>query len=506
MERVQRAKWGSRTGFLLAAIGSAVGLGNIWRFPYIAYKNGGGAFLIPYIVALILVGVPLLIAEQGLGHYFNASAPLSFYRIRRSLEWIGWWPVLLIMFGIMLYYTVVMGWCINYLFYSIDLSWGNNVESFFLNDFLGISSNPFELGSIRWDILGSTFCVWAILAFVGIKGVNKGLERINKICVPLLLVLMLTMMVWILFLPGSTQGMISLLTPDTSRLTDLTVWTDAFSQVFFSLSLAFGIMIAYASYLGKNPQIVENSWITAIADSGFAIFAGLVVFGTLGVMASTQGVNMSDVVKGGPGLAFIIYPQAISLLPFGSSFFGILFFSALLFAGITSAVSIVEAFVSAVTDNFKLSRNSVVLVLCGLGFLGSTIFTMSSGLYWLDIVDHFLNNFGLLAIGLLEAIAIAWFLGTKRICNHVNMGGTFHIGRYWSICLRFIIPIVLIAMLVLAVIKDVSTPYEGYSWTALIGIGIVWFGLIVIAAIAMSVIAQKRRHDHHIRVSNVHSE
>ena len=318
MGRKVRSTWSSRTGFLLAAMGSAIGLGNIWRFPYIAYKNGGGAFLIPYAVALFFVGVPLLIAEQGIGSYFKASAPLAFSRIGKRWEWVGWLPVILVMFGIMLYYTVVLGWCMNYLTYSFGLTWGSNTESFFHAGFLNLTSGPFDIGGICVSVLIGTLAVWAIIWFISIRGVNRGLELTNKICMPLLAVMMVVMLVWVAFIEGSGEGMIALLTPDISKLGEPSVWADAFSQVFFSLSVAIGIMFAYSSYLKSDSPIVNNSWITAIADSGFAIFAGLVVFATLGTMAHKSGVPIESVVKGGPGLAFVVYPQAISMLPFGS--------------------------------------------------------------------------------------------------------------------------------------------------------------------------------------------
>ncbi len=157
-----RGHWHTRTGFLLAAIGSAVGLGNIWRFPYICYKNGGGAFLIPYFIALVMVGIPIMILEQGLGHRFQASAPLACRMANKRWEMLGWWPIVFVMFGIMLYYCVVISWCVNYLVLSFDLGWGADTSDFFHKSFLGLTSGPFEIGDTRTQIAYASLGVWAI--------------------------------------------------------------------------------------------------------------------------------------------------------------------------------------------------------------------------------------------------------------------------------------------------------------------------------------------------------
>ncbi|MBT3182187.1 MAG: sodium-dependent transporter [Deltaproteobacteria bacterium] len=489
MSEKVRSTWNTRAGFLLAAIGSAIGLGNIWRFPYIAYKNGGGAFLIPYAVAVLVVGIPLLILEQGIGNLYRASQPMAFAKIRKKFEVFGWWPVVMVMFGIMLFYTVVLGWCINYLVFSIDLSWGADTEAFFHNSFLGITSGPFDFGGLHYGVLLGTFLVWVLVWFISTRGVRRGLELANKIAIPLLVVLMVIMMVWNLFLDGSGAGIATFLRPDASRLTDPAVWTDAFSQVFFSLSVALGIMYAYASYLGPRAAIVNNSWITAAANSSFSIFAGMVVFATLGTMAHATGVPITEVVKGGPGLAFVIYPKAISLLPFGSRIFAVLFFLSLLLAGITSAISILESFVCSAIDKFKASRMKVVTLTCVVGFFGSMIFTTGAGLYWLDIVDYFIMNFGLLTVGLIEAVIIAWIFGVEKLGKSVNAGSSWKVGRVWRYLLKYATPMVLVVLLVIAVVDNFKKPYGGYSWTALTIIGVGW----IVMTILLSIFISKRR-------------
>ncbi|MDD5070160.1 MAG: sodium-dependent transporter, partial [Candidatus Omnitrophica bacterium] len=231
-----RPQWKTHIGFLLAAVGSAIGLGNIWRFPYLCYKNGGGAFLIPYFVALLIVGIPLMILEIGLGHKMKGSSPASFSAVSPKCEWLGWWQVIFVMFGIVLYYSVVIAWCLNYFSFSTDLAWGPSPKSFFFEKFLMVSDSPFEIGQLRTPIFVSLLVVWFFNWIIVFKGVQKGLERANKLFMPLLFVLMAIIVVWSVRLPGAKDGLLVYLSPDFSRLKDPTVWIDAFGQIFFTLS------------------------------------------------------------------------------------------------------------------------------------------------------------------------------------------------------------------------------------------------------------------------------
>jgi len=209
-----RPQWRSRTGFLLAAIGSAVGLGNIWRFSYLCYKNGGGAFLIPYGIALLIVGIPLMILELGIGHRMRGSAPMSFAKVNRSWEWLGWWSVIIVMFGIMLYYSVIISWCVNYVFFSFNLSWGADPNAFFFDQYLQKSSGPFNVGDLRFPIVCALLGVWFFSWFIVYFGVQNGVERANKIFMPLLLVLILILVAWSVNLQGAFEGIKVYLKPD----------------------------------------------------------------------------------------------------------------------------------------------------------------------------------------------------------------------------------------------------------------------------------------------------
>lgn len=482
-----RPQWRSRAGFVLAAIGSAIGLGNIWRFSYLCYKNGGGAFLVPYTIALALVGIPLMILELGIGHRMRGGSPLTFARISPKWEWAGWLAVNCAMYGIMLYYSVVIAWCLNYVFFSFNLSWGADPNNFFFNEFLQLSKNPFELGDIRGPILASILGVWFLCWGIVFFGVQKGVERANKIFMPLLFVLIGILVVWSVSLKGAGKGIAVYLKPDFSLLSGPQIWIDAFSQIFFTLSLAFGIMIAYASYLPKKADIVKDAIVISLVNCGFSFIAGFAVFGTLGYMATVTGQPVSEVVKETIGLAFVAYPQAISLMPAFSKLFGVLFFTSLVIAGLSSAVSLVEAFSCAVIDKFHYPRKSVVTAVCVTGFLGSIVFTAKSGLYWVDIVDHFITHYGLVIIGLIECILIGWIFKAGKLREHINHAGEMKLNAGWDICVRFITPVVLIALLVNDFMGEISAPYEGYSWIAILLIGRDWLlaALIVSLFIAM---------------------
>jgi len=480
-----RDRWNSQIGFLFAAVGSAIGLGNIWRFSYMCHDNGGGAFLVPYFIALLAAGIPLMLLEYGFGHAQGGSAPLSFAKVGRKSETLGWFMPVMVMFVIMLYYSVVIAWCLNYLVFSFDLSWGDNTESFFYGSFLKLSEGPGELGDVRLPILLSSLAVWVVIWLICFKKVSHGIERACKIFMPTLFVLTAILVVWGLQLDGATEGLRYYLRPDWGRLREWKVWNDAFGQIFFSLSLGFGIMIAYASYLPKRANIVQNAYLTSAINCGYSLFAGLAVFSVLGYMAQVDGVPIKDVVAGGPGLAFIVYPRAISLLPAFNSLFGVVFFLTLVIAGISSGISIIEALGSAIQDKFAINRFRVITLLCVTGFLGSLVFCLQGGLYWLDILDHYSNNYGLVLAGFLECLIVGWAVKTHLLRKHINEASVLKINRVWDFSIKFITPVILFAFLVGALIREFSSRYEGYSLKYLL-IGAGWILILLGVAAYLS--------------------
>ncbi len=473
----KRSLWGSKIGFLLAAIGSAVGLGNIWRFSYMAYENGGGAFLIPYLVALLCAGIPLMILEYSLGHREKASPPLAFARIHPLWEPLGWWMPIVAFFGINLFYASVIGWCMNYFVLSFDLGWGTDTGSFFLHEFLQVSDSPFTLGSIRTPVLIGTVLTWIINWFICYRDISHGIEKASMIFMPLLVVLTLILVGWSLQLDGAMDAVKNLyLKADLSKINIFTesgrrVWVAAFGQIFFTLSLGFGIMITYASYLPKKTDITGNALLTCVLNCLYSFIAGLAVFGTIGFMAKAKGVPFEEAITGGPGLAFIVYPEAINQLPMLNQLFGALFFLVLIVAGISSAISLTEAFTCSVRDKFNISRKKAVSIICTIGLVGSLVFTTQGGLLILDIVDHFINNYALILGGILECLLVGWLLQSGVMRRHINTSGGLRLWPLWDLCVRFITPAVLLLVLGSALLSDFTEAYEGYPVKALLFFG-----------------------------------
>ncbi len=481
----KREQWKSQLGFLMAAVGSAIGLGNIWRFSYMAYSYGGGAFLIPYLTALLTAGIPLMILEFAIGHERVGSAPLAYAKIHKSWEWLGWWAVIFVMFGIELYYTVIISWCLNYFLLAFDLGWGKDPNTYFFKEFLAVAKSPSQIGQIRTPILFGLMFIWFLNWVIVYRGVQKGLELANKIFMPLLFVLTAVLVFWSVNLEGAGIGISAYLTPDWKMLSKPRVWIDAYSQIFFTLSLGFGIMIAYASYLPEKSNITKNAYLTAIINCSYSLFAGFAVFSVLGFMAHAQGKDISEVVSQSIGLAFVAYPKALSLMP-GGNLFGAIFFFCLVVAGLSSSVSIIEAFASAMIDKFGLPRKPLVSVLCVIGFVGSIVFTTQSGLLWLDIVDHFLTNYGLVVVGIAECILAGWLFDITILQKHVNRVSSIKLGRFWIVLIRYFVPLVLGIMLAGAIKDEVTRPYEGYGWAAIIMIGLMWVVLTILAAVVIA--------------------
>ncbi|MFP4167501.1 MAG: sodium-dependent transporter [Desulfonatronovibrionaceae bacterium] len=480
----QREQWGTRVGFILAAVGSAIGLGNIWRFPYMAYENGGGAFLLPYFFAMITAGIPIIILEFALGHKFRGAAPKAFSKVSKKMEWLGWWQVL-VSFVIAIYYVAVIGWAMDYFYLAFSQGWGQDTKAFFFGEFLGLTDGALEWGSIQMHIFIPVLIAWALTWLVLFSGVRKGIEVANKIFMPLLFILVLIIVGRAVTLPGAAEGLQWLFRPDFSKIFDYQVWANAYGQIFFTLSVGFAIMITYSSYLPKDSDMNNNGFITVFVNCGFSILAGIMIFGVLGYMAAQEGLGVDEVAGAGVGLAFVTLPKAINLLP-APAFFGALFFAALVFAGLSSFISINEACCAALIDKFGWSRKFTVSLYTVIGFLASLIFVTGGGLYALDIVDHFVNNFGIVFCALVEVIFLGWFFKTDTLRQHVNKTSDFAIGSWWTICLKVVTPIVLGYMAVANLVGDISSPYEGYPIQALLLLG--W--AVVIGIFVLSFVLQ----------------
>ena len=487
---MEREQWGSRLGFILAAVGSAIGLGNIWRFPYIVYENGGGAFLIPYLFAMLTAGIPFMILEFALGHKFRGSAPRTLASINSKLQMLGWVQVF-IAFTIAVYYAVIVAWAFSYLGFSFNLSWGDAPQTFFFEKYLNFAGSPTDLGSVQFKILIPLAIAWSITFITTFTGIKFGIEAANKILMPLLFLLVIIFIIKVLTLDGAIDGINYLFTPDFSKILDPKVWTAAYGQIFFTLSVGFAIMITYSSYLPQKTDISNNAFMTVFINCGFSMLAGLMIFGVLGYMAQASGKPITEVVSSGVGLAFITLPAAINEMP-APQFFGVAFFLTLVFAGISSHISISEACISAFMDKTGWQRKAVSTLYCGLGFILSINFTTNGGLALLDVIDHFVNNIGILTTCLIELLFLGWFFNLESIREYVNKISDFAIGTWWSICIRFVTIAILAISIITNVITIVTKGYGGYSTLSIniFGWGIC-ISIIVLALILTNVTCPK---------------
>ncbi|QIM16323.1 sodium-dependent transporter [Leucobacter insecticola] len=473
-----REAFGSRNVFILAAIGSAVGLGNIWRFPYVAYEGGGGAFLIPYLCALLTAGVPLLFLDYAIGHRFRGSAPLAFRRMHRAAEPLGWWQVLICVV-IAVYYAVIVAWAVMYTWFSARLTWGvGNENDFFFSDFLrmgdvaesGVSSE--FVPQVGLPLIG----VWLVVIVIMSLGVKRGIGAANVILMPLLTLMFIALVVQSLFLPGALDGLNAFFTPNWQALGDPAVWAAAYGHIFFSLSVAFGIMVTYSSYLKPKSDLTGSGIVVAFANSSFEILAGIGVFAALGFMAAAQGTDVSGVATSGIGLAFVAFPTIVSNAV-GGSIIGVLFFGSLVFAGVTSMMSILEVIISALQDKLGWGRVPTTLaVSIPLAFISMALFSTTTALAVLDTADAFVNAFGIMAVAFVTVIVVAWVLHRLPMLQaHLNRRSSFPVRSWWRLLVGILAPVVLGYLLYSELQSKITEIYSGYpAWfVAVFGWGMV---------------------------------
>ena len=486
-----RESWSARSGFIIAAIGSAVGLGNIWRFPYVAYENGGGAFLIPYLIAIFAAGLPLLFLDYAVGHKYRKAPPTAYKKLMNS-EALGWWQVMVtLLIGI--YYASVLSWAGSYMFYSIGQQWGTDTEKFFFTSYLQ-NGEGLAFGFVPTLFIGLVI-VWTVVMFILYGGVKKGVELSNKIFIPLLLILFSILVVQALRLPGAVDGLNAFFTPNWEAMANYKVWLAAFGHIFFSLSVGFGIMLTYSSYLKRKTNLTGSGLVVALANSSFEILAGIGIFAALGFMAYSAGSSVDEVVSGGIGLAFIAFPKIISSLGAGGDLFGFLFFASLTVAGVTSMVSILQVPIAAFQDKLGWSRKRAVTIIAGGSAIVSTIlFSTHSAITFVDIIDYFANNIGIVGGGLLSIILVTWFRRPllKELQQHVNQYSSIKLGLGWNILLTIVTPLSLLVALGLTLKSIFAEGYGGYPLHILLTVG---GGTVVLFIIGAVLLSRLKDHD-----------
>jgi len=432
----ERDQWGSKLGFIFAAAGSAVGLGNLWKFPYMAGANGGGVFVFIYLALVLVIGFTLMMAELVLGRSTQLSPVGAYRKLREKWAWVGGIGVLA-SFLIVTFYSVIGGWIIKYIVTALSGGFNTTdlgaLEGVFIN-FIGSPVEPLIYHGI----------FMAITLAIVMGGISGGIEKASKILMPGLFVMMIVLMIRSMTLPGAMAGVEYMLKPDFSKLT-MDVVLAALGQVFFSLSLGMGVIITYGSYLGKEENLVESSLIIPALDTVIALLAGLTILPAVFALGFDPAA--------GPGLLFITLPGVFAEMPFGA-FFAILFFVLVLFAAVTSSISLLEAAVSLVVDEVKWERKKATIILGVLAFLIGIPSSLSNGpvmgnikfingMGFLDSMSFFAENILLPLSGLLLAIFIGWFWGTdKAVAEATNNGKIkFGLAKTWAFVIKYVTPL-----------------------------------------------------------------
>lgn len=482
-----RETWGGRSAFIIAAISSAIGLGNIWRFPGVVFENGGGAFLIPYLVAFVTAGLPILFLDYALGHKYRASPPLAFRRMHRAAEPLGWWQVG-VAFLILTYYATVIAWAIGFVFFSFGRQWGDDAPGFFTETYLQLSGDPGPTMDFVPGILATLLIVWISAIVVMCLGLRRGLDRANKITLPLLVAVFTILVAYSLTLPGAFDGVAQFFTPNFAELGNPAVWIAAYGHIFFSFSIAFGIMLTYASYMKRRSDLAGSGTVVAFANCSFELLAGIGVFAALGFLATAQATTI-DGLEGivGVGLAFMTFPTILSEMPAGA-LMGVLFFASLVLAGFTSLLSIYKVVQSAVQDKFHWSdRRAALTVGLTAGIPSVALFATTSGLHVLDVLDAWVNNIGVVFSAVVMLVLVAWvFRQVTPLGRHLNAVSTLKVGAVWQISVRVVTPVIIAIILYRGVAEYLAEGYAGYpAWfLGLVGWGSI--GLLAVFAFAMS--------------------
>jgi len=497
LAQLTRDRWTGRVPFIFAAIGSAIGLGNVWRFPYLTYEYGGGAFLIPWIIGLIILGIPWMMMEFGMGRFFQRSAPGVFEGIGKKWEWLGWWPVF-VAFLIVTYYTVVIAWALHYVVSSFSVAWGigeagaKGAAPFFFEKVLNLSSGPEVLGGLQWPLVAGLAFAWIVLFFIMFRGARAiGRVSIWLVCIPWLLLIIL--LIRGLTLPGAIDGLNYYLTPDLNALRNIDVWFGAFSQIAFTLSLGMAGMFAYGSFVAKKADVTNNALITSFSNCATSFFAGFAVFSTVGFIMQALNIPVGEVSVASVGLAFVSYPVAISMMPGANAVVGVIFFLCLFLLGTTSAYFLAYGgVISPIMDKFGLSRVKATSIVCVIAFLIGLIFTTRGGLYWgPDILDRAVSFYGLLITGALSCIVVGWVFGAKKVREHLNETSDIKIGAWWDWMIKIVVPAGLLFVVIYGgFMKDIAEPYGGYPlWAA----SMIWVILVVTLILSFVLQAVKTR-------------
>lgn len=527
-----REKWTRKFDFLLATIGFAVDLGNVWRFPYICYKNGGGAFLIPYILMVVLGGIPLFYLELALGQYHRNGCISIWRRICPILKGVGY-AICLMALYVSSYYNTVIAWAVFYLYssFTVELpwshcnnSWNDNTtcvdqivaashnqswsntsqspsEQFFERHVLESfkSTGLEDLGSPKWQIVICLFIVYVMIYFSLWKGV-KSSGKVVWFTATFPYVVLLILLVRGVTLPGAEKGIEFYLKPNWEALLEKGVWLEAATQVFFSLGPGFGTLLALASYNDFHNNCYRDALITSAINCFTSFLAGFVVFSVLGYMAHLlHKEDISEVTTPGVGLLFVVYSQALTTFD-GSVFFSIMFFLMIITLGLDSTFGGLEAVVTGVADEFPKTvgkhRELFVLGLLSVSFLLSLATTTYGGIYMVTLMETYATGTAIMTVVLLEAIAVSWYYGIDRVSHDIRSMIRTSPGIYWTVCWKYISPLFLMFMIVMSFLSTPELEHGNYKfpeWSKGLGWTITLSSLSLVPAYAIYRTITKRR-------------
>ncbi len=434
-------QWGGTLSFILAMIGSAVGLGNIWRYPYVLYSSGGGAFFVPYIIAILLMGVPILFLEYGIGFKFKASFAKTITRIDSRWQFLGWF-IPLCLLTVMIYYSSLLSFDGIYIFLSMFKAWGADPNLFYSSTLTHSTTSISGIMDFIPLVAIAIIIVWALVWFISHRDLEKGLGRVSKVLVPLLFVIMILIVVFSVTLPGASIGLAELYTPDWSLLTDFNIWMLAFSQIIFSLNIGLSGTITFAGYLKEDTDIITNTLIIALANSFFENISAIAVFSILGYMSLQTATPISNLVSQGTGLIFVVYPAVFNILGQWAYVIGPLFFLTIFIAGLTSILTMIEPLSFSIQNKFDISRKRTVTALCIIGGLMSMVYATAFGGTLLEYVDTYINQIAVLFCIILECILFAWIYKAENLVDYLNSKSrTIKLGKAWLFIVKYLLPI-----------------------------------------------------------------
>uniref|UniRef100_A0A8C7SL27 Transporter n=1 Tax=Oncorhynchus mykiss TaxID=8022 RepID=A0A8C7SL27_ONCMY len=508
---IQREKWASKLDFILSVAGGFVGLGNVWRFPYLCYKNGGGAFLIPYTIFLFGGGLPVFFLEVALGQYTSEGGITCWEKLCPIFTGIGYASIVIVSL-LNIYYIVILAWGLYYLFqcFQPELPWAkcnqpwntarcvedtfrknktlmlaanitnftSPVTEFWERNVLSISSGIDDIGPLKWDLALCLLAVWIVCFFCIWKGV-KSTGKVVYITATFPFVMLIVLLVRGVTLPGASEGIKFYLYPNMTRLQDPEVWIDAGTQIFFSYAICLGAMTSLGSYNKYKYNCYRDCLLLGGLNSGTSFVSGFAIFSVLGFMAQEQGVDIADVAESGPGLAFIAYPKAVSMMPM-PTFWAILFFIMLLLLGLDSQFVEVEGQITSLVDLYPsvlrigYRREIFIAVMCCISYLLGLTMVTKGGMYVFQLFDYYAaSGVCLLWVAFFECIAIAWIYGADNFYDAIEDMIGYRPNPWMKWSWTFITPVLCAGCFIFSLVKykplTYNKVYEYPDWS--IGLG-----------------------------------